>query len=53
MPTKWFNKIFRSVFTKLLAVIILTGICINLVVGGFFIHLRNQFVGPFHKNVVQ
>ena len=53
MPTKWFNKIFRSVFTKLLVVIILTGICINLVVGGFFIHLRNQFVGPFHKNVVQ
>ena len=53
MPTKWFNKIFRSVFTKLLVIIILTGICINLVVGGFFIHLRNQFVGPFHKNVVQ
>ena len=53
MPTKWFNKIFRSVFTKLLVVIILTGICINLVVGGFFIHLRNEFVGPFHKNVVQ
>ena len=53
MPTKWFKKIFRSVFTKLLVVIILTGICINLVVGGFFVHLRNQFVGPFHKNVVQ
>jgi signal transduction histidine kinase len=53
MSTKWFNKIFRSVFTKLLVIIILTGICINLVVGGFFIHLRNQFVGPFHKNVVQ
>ncbi|MGD8725853.1 MAG: HAMP domain-containing sensor histidine kinase, partial [Desulfobacterales bacterium] len=49
----WFKKIFRSVFTKLLVVIILAGICINLVVGGFFIHLRNQFIGPFHKNVVQ
>jgi signal transduction histidine kinase len=34
-------------------VIFLAGICINLVVGGFFIHLRNEFVGPFHKNVVQ
>ena len=34
-------------------VIILTGICINLVVGGFFLHLRNQFIAPFHKNVVQ
>ncbi len=53
MPTPWFKKIFRSVFTKLLVVIILAGICINLVVGGFFIHLRNQFIGPFHKNVVQ
>jgi len=53
MRAKWFNKIFRSVFTKLLVVIILAGICINLVVGGFFIHLRNQFIGPFHKNVEQ
>jgi signal transduction histidine kinase len=53
MPTKWFKKIFRSVFTKLLVVIILTGICINLVVGGFFLHLRNVMVDPFHKNVVQ
>ena len=53
MKINFFNKIIRSVFTKLLVVIILTGICINLVVGGFFIHLRNQFVGPFHKNVVQ
>jgi signal transduction histidine kinase len=53
MPTKWFNKIFRSVFTKLLAVIVLTGICINLVVGGFFWHYRNLSGGPFHKNVVQ
>ena len=53
MPTKWFNKIFRSVFTKLLVVIILAGICINLVVVGFFIQLRDTFVGPFHKNAVQ
>ena len=53
MPTQRFKKIFRSVFTKLLVVIILAGICINLVVGGFFIHLRNQFIGPFHQNVVQ
>jgi len=25
----------------------------HVVVGGFFIHLRNEFGGPFHKNVVQ
>ena len=53
MRINFFNRIIRSLFTKLLVVIILTGICVNLVVGGFFIHLRNQFVGPFHKNVVQ
>ncbi|MDH3883176.1 MAG: HAMP domain-containing histidine kinase [Desulfobacterales bacterium] len=53
MRINFFNRIIRSVFTKLLVVIILAGICVNLVVGGFFIHLRNQFVGPFHKNVVQ
>ena len=53
MPTKWFNKIFRSVFTKLLVVIVVAGICINLVVGGFFWHYRNLAGGPFHKNVVQ
>ncbi len=53
MRINFFKRIIRSVFTKLLVVIILTGICINLVVGGFFIHLRNQFIGPFHKNVIQ
>ncbi|MGD2037821.1 MAG: hypothetical protein PVH28_08060, partial [Desulfobacterales bacterium] len=53
MRINFFNRIIRSVFTKLLVVIILTGICINLVVGGFFVHLRNAFIGPFHKNVVQ
>ncbi len=53
MRINFFNRVIRSVFTKLLVIILLTGICINLVVGGFFIHLRNEFIGPFHKNVVQ
>ena len=53
MRIKFFNKIIRSVFTKLLAVIILAGILINIVVGGFFWHYRNLAGGPFHKNVVQ
>lgn len=53
MRINFFNRIIRSVFTKLLVVIIITGICINLVVVGFFIHLRDAFVDPFHKNVVQ
>lgn len=53
MRIKLFNRIIRSVFTKLLTVIILAGICINLVVGGFFWHYRNLAGGPFHKNIVQ
>jgi len=53
MRINFFSRIIRSVFTKLLVVIILAGICINLVVVGFFIHLRDAFVEPFHKNVVQ
>jgi signal transduction histidine kinase len=53
MRIKPFNRIIRSVFTKLLAVIIIAGICINLVVGGFFWHYRNLAGGPFHRNVVQ
>jgi len=34
-------------------VIIIAGIGINLVVGGFFWHYRNLAGGPFHRNVVQ
>jgi signal transduction histidine kinase len=53
MQIKFFNRIIRSIFTKLLAVIVLAGICINLVVGGFFWHYRNLAGGAFHKNVAQ
>ena len=53
MRINFFNRIIRSVFTKLLVVIVVAGICINLVVGGFFWHYRNLSGGPFHKNVVQ
>ena len=50
---KWFKRIIRSVFTKLLLVIILTGICVNIVVGGFFWHHRSAAGRPLHKNVLQ
>jgi len=50
---KWFKRIIRSVFTKLLVVIILTGICVNIVVGGFFWHHRSAAGRPLHKNVLQ
>jgi signal transduction histidine kinase len=53
MRINFFNRIIRSVFTKLLVVIILTGLCINLVVGGFFWHYRKLSGGPFHKNIIQ
>ncbi len=49
----WFKKIIRSIFTKLLVVIILTGICINIVVGGFFWHYRSAAGRPLHRNVSQ
>ncbi len=50
---KWPRRIIRSVFTKLLVVIILTGICVNLVVGGFFWHYRSAAGRPLHKNILQ
>ena len=53
MQINWFKRIIRSVFTKLLLVIILTGICVNLVVGGFFWHYRSAAGRPLHKNILQ
>ena len=49
----WFKRIIRSIFTKLLVVIVLTGICINLVVGGFFWLHRSAAGRPLHKNILQ
>ncbi|MGD8283531.1 MAG: HAMP domain-containing sensor histidine kinase [Desulfobacterales bacterium] len=49
----WFKRIIRSVFTKLLLIIFLTGICINLVVGGFFWIHRSAAGRPLHKNILQ
>ncbi|UCE51003.1 MAG: HAMP domain-containing histidine kinase [Desulfobacterales bacterium] len=49
---KWFNKIIKSVFTKLLVIIIVTGIAINLVVGGFFWAHRHMAGRTIHQNIV-
>ena len=49
----WFKRIIRSVFTKLLLIIFFTGICINLVVGGFFWIHRSAAGRPLHKNILQ
>ena len=53
MRKNWLNKILRSVFTKLLIVILLTGIAVNLVVGGFFWMHRSAALRPLHKNIMQ
>jgi signal transduction histidine kinase len=53
MRKNWLNKILKSVFTKLLFVILLTGLAVNLVVGGFFWMHRSAAVRPLHKNVLQ
>jgi signal transduction histidine kinase len=52
-PLNRLRKIFRSVFTKLLVVIVLTGLCINFVVGGFFWLHRGAAGRPLHKNISQ
>jgi signal transduction histidine kinase len=53
MRKNWLNKIVRSVFTKLLVVILLTGLAVNVVVGGFFWMHRSAAVRPLHKNLLQ
>ena len=49
----WPGKIIRSVFSKLLVVIVLTGISVNIVVGGFFWIHRSDPGRPLHKNISQ
>jgi len=50
---KWLRNIFRSVFTKLLVVIMLTGVCVNIVVVGFFWIHRGAAGRPLYKNILQ
>ena len=52
MRINWFNKIIKSVFTKLLMIIIITGIAINLVVDGFFLAHRHITSRTIHQNIV-
>ncbi len=53
MRKKWYQKVFRSVFTKLLVIIIATGIALNLVVVGFFVAHRHMVESSIHQNVIQ
>ena len=49
-----FKNIFHSIFAKLLLVILVSGMLINLTMGGFIHHIFQKMVGtPFQKNIVQ
>jgi signal transduction histidine kinase len=52
MRINWFHKIIKSVFTKLLMIIIVTGIAVNLVVAGFFLAHRHMTGRTIHQNIV-
>jgi signal transduction histidine kinase len=45
------NRILRSVFTKLLVVILTAGICINLLAIGIFFAYRQTAVAPFSRTI--
>lgn len=53
MRKKWYQRVFRSVFTKLLVIIIATGIALNLVVVGFFVAHRYMVERSIYQNVIQ
>ena len=54
MRLNFLSKIPNSVFLKLLAVLIITGLCINMVVGIFFNHaLKSSTRSPFQKYINQ
>ncbi len=48
------RKKISSIFTKLLLVIIVTGVCINIIIGGVFHYIyQNLAETPLEKNVIQ
>ena len=53
MRLKWIKKILNSIFTKLLLVMLITGVLINFAVGAFFVTYRTIAGRPFHRNINQ
>ena len=53
MLLNWVKKVFNSVFTKMLAIILVMGICINLALWGFFGAYRAMAGRPFRSNIYQ
>ncbi len=53
MLPKWAKRILNSVFTKMLAIILVTGIFINIALWGFFGAYRAMAGRPFQSNILQ
>jgi len=53
MKFPWVKRIFNSVFTKMLAIILVTGIFINIALWGFFGAYRAMAGRPFQSNIYQ
>jgi signal transduction histidine kinase len=49
----WLKKICNSVFTKMIAIILIAGISINIALWGFFFAYRAMAGRPFHSNIHQ
>ncbi len=52
MKANWIRRIFNSIFTKLLLVLLITGICINLSVTGFIRHMFKTEEPAIHKGII-
>ncbi|MCP3952572.1 MAG: HAMP domain-containing histidine kinase [Desulfobacterales bacterium] len=53
MKTGRIKRLFGSVFTRLLLVILVTGFLINLLVIGFFGYLRHRIYDSYHSHLIQ
>lgn len=51
MKPKWLSRILKSVFTKLLAIIIITGLLLNMALFAFFVVHRVFVSKPFQKTI--
>jgi signal transduction histidine kinase len=53
MHFHWFKKIFSSVFTKMVMIILIAGLAINVALWGFFWAYRAMAGRPFHSYIHQ
>jgi len=53
MKVSWIKRVFNSIFTKLLFILLVAGIGINLSVTGFFQHLKKTAEPTIQKRIIQ